>query len=187
VKKESILADAGLLYAAAIWGSTFYIVKDGLQSLTPLSIVAYRFMLAAVLLLAWLLFKKKNPLKNSLRGIILGAILWSLYIPQTVGLQFTSASNSGFITGLFVAFLPPLYWMFFRRIPPIQRQLAVVISLIGLWILTGGLVEINTGDLLTLGGALFYALHILVADRYVKKGTDLLVLSFQQFFYRRYA
>lgn len=176
------MSDAGLLYAAAIWGSTFYIVKDGLSDASPLTLVSYRFLIAAAVMLAWALITRRNPLKNYSQGFILGAILWCLYLPQTIGLQYTTASNSGFITGLFVAFLPPLYFLFFRKLPTVQRQLAVAISLLGLWFLTGGLVEINIGDMLTLGGALFYALHILAADRFVKKGSDLIVLSLQQFF-----
>jgi len=178
---KTLLIDFGLVYAAAIWGSTFFIVKDSLKYIDPVVLVGYRFFLAALILGLVLLFQKKPLFSNFKQGFILGLFIWLLYIPQTIGLKFTTASNSGFITGLFVAFVPVFSLIFFRKLPSLVKTLAVVISLTGLWILTGGLTDINTGDLITLITAMAYAIHILFADKYVNKNIDPYILSFQQF------
>jgi len=181
-KRGTFLADLGLLYAAAVWGSTFFIVKDSLNAVSPNTLIAFRFLLAAGGMALWIYFSGRSLFANWRKGLILGAVLWALYFPQTVGLLFTSAANSGFITGLFVAFLPPLYFIFFRKIPPVQRQVAVFLAIIGLWFLTGGIHNATIGDGITLVASFFYALHILFADRFIKDGTDPVALSFQQFF-----
>jgi drug/metabolite transporter (DMT)-like permease len=172
--------DAGLVYSAAIWGSTFFIVKDSLQYVDAVALVGYRFLLAAAILGAYLLYKKKNLFENFLPGLVMGTILFFLYVPQTIGLKYTTAANSGFITGLFVAFIP-IFGLMFKRIPTRNQIIAVAVSVIGLWFLTGGLVGANFGDLITLIAAMTYALHVLFADRFLK-ACDPYILSFQQFF-----
>jgi len=175
------LADAGLLYAAAIWGATFFMVKDALSGVHPITMVTYRFLLAGFLLLIFLLLTRRSLLANLKRGFYLSLLLWLLYVPQTIGLGLTTASNSGFITGLFVAFVPLFLLTIFKRRPTLMEILASVVALFGLWILTGGLTYINTGDLLTLLAAMAYALHLLYSDRYMKDGLDPFVISCQQF------
>lgn len=180
-KKTVILADLGLLYAAAIWGATFFIVKDALSGIDPVTMVAYRFLIAGVLLLVYVLISKRPVFDNIKYSIPLAVMLWFLYVPQTLGLKYTTASNSGFITGLFVAFVPLFLLTIFRRKPTVMEVIASVISLLGLWILTGGLHYINLGDMLTLVTAIAYALHLLWADRFMKRGFDPYVFSCQQF------
>ncbi|MFH1700145.1 MAG: DMT family transporter [Candidatus Zixiibacteriota bacterium] len=180
-KLKSAFAGAGLIYSAAIWGSTFFIVKDALSGVDPVIMVAYRFLLAGIILLPFLAVTKRNVLKNLRQGFILALALWLLYVLQTIGLKYTTASNSGFITGLFVAFIPVFNFVIFGRKSKFMESLAVILSLLGLWVLTGGLRDINTGDILTVGAAVMYALHVLVADKYMKSGSDAFVLSCQQF------
>ncbi len=180
---KTYLADLGLLYAAAIWGSTFFIVKESLNSIDPVVMVGYRFSIAALILAIFLKFKKKELFTNFKEGFILGFLLWSLYIPQTIGLGYTSASNSGFITGLFIVFVPLFTFLFHKKLPSLLKNIAIMFSLIGLWFLTGGLKDANFGDLITLITAVFYAAHLFTADLFVKKEIDPIVLSFQQFFW----
>ncbi len=182
-KKKTLLADLGLLYAAAIWGSTFFIVKESLKHIDPVMLVGYRFLLAAIILGFIVYFQKKRLFNNWKHGFVLGFILWLLYISQTIGLKYTTASNSGFITGLFILFVPIFSMMFFRTKLSIAKLFSVFLALLGLWLLTGGLKEINIGDMLTLIAAVTYAFHILFADKYIKKKSDPYVLSFQQFFF----
>jgi drug/metabolite transporter (DMT)-like permease len=175
------LSELGLFYSAAVWGSTFFVVKNTLENINPIILVGYRFILAAILLAGFCLTTKKPLFKNVKHGFLLGFFLWLLYISQTVGLAITTASNSGFITGLFVVFVPVFSLTVFKRMPSITGIAATIISLSGLWVLTGGLRDINTGDLLTLIAAMTYAIHILFADKYIKDGDDPCVLSFLQF------
>lgn len=180
-KRKTILADTGLAYAAAIWGSTFFLVKGALADIDPVTMVAYRFLLAGVVLLGYVLYTKRPILKGLGRAFFLSVILFLLYIPQTVGLEYTTASNSGFITGLFVFFVPVFMITIFKHRPTVMEIVGAAVSLVGLWVLTGGLRDINLGDSLTLIAAMTYALHVLYSDRYMKAGVDPIVLCCQQF------
>jgi drug/metabolite transporter (DMT)-like permease len=177
---KALLSDAGLLYCAAIWGATFFMVKDVLQHVSPLGLLGYRFLIAALLMLAILILLKRNPFSNWKQGLILGFFLWTIYVPQTIGLKFTTASNSGFITGLFIVFVPIFSFIFLKKLPSRMKLLSVTLAVSGLFVLTGGLHDANFGDFLTLFAAMGYAIHILVADRYMKNGSDPFVLNFQQ-------
>ncbi|UCE23666.1 MAG: EamA family transporter [Candidatus Zixiibacteriota bacterium] len=179
--RNNTLAHIGLFYTAAIWGSTFFVVKDVLSSVDPVILVAYRFLLAGIILLAYLLARRQPILAGIRQAAFLAVILYLLYIPQTVGLKFTTASNSGFITGLFVAFVPVFLRTIFRRTPTLMEVVGSAVSLIGLWVLTGGMKDVNIGDMLTLLAAVTYALHVLYCDKYMKAGMDPFILTCQQF------
>ncbi len=180
-QKHKLLAELGLLYAAIIWGATFYIVKGAIGQIDPIVLVGYRFALAGILLGIYLVITRRALFVGLKDGLILGIILWALYIPQTIGLKYTSAANSGFITGLFVVIVPILAYFFFRKKPSFWEGVALLISLAGLWFLTGGVHGMNFGDVITLLAAFFYALHLLYCDKYAKAGSDPVVISFQQF------
>jgi len=131
-------------------------------------------------MLILLLFLKRNPFSDWKQGLVLGFFLWTIYVPQTIGLKFTTASNSGFITGLFIVFVPIFSFIFLKKLPSRMKLISVGLAVSGLFVLTGGLHDANFGDFLTLFAAIGYAIHILVADHYMKKGSDPFVLNFQQ-------
>ena len=175
-------AELALIYCAAVWGSTFFIVKDSLNHIDPYALVAWRFLGAAALMAVPLLLRGVPLFANWQRGSLLGLILGVLYVFQTVGLGHTSASNSGFITGLFIIFVPLLNLICFRTLSPWPRLVAVAIALCGLWLLTGGIAGANYGDMLTLVAAVTYAAHVLYADRFTNSEMNVYVLNFQQLF-----
>ncbi len=179
-KWKQLLSDAGLLYAAAIWGATFFMVKNVLTHVTPLGLLSYRFLIAAFIMLFLLFFLKKNPFSEWKKGIVLGFFLWTIYVPQTIGLKFTTASNSGFITGLFIVFVPIFSFIFLKKTPSKMKLLSIALAVSGLFVLTGGLHNANFGDFLTLFAAMGYAVHILIADYYMKGGANPFALNFQQ-------
>lgn len=181
--KSKTIADIGLVYAAAIWGSTFFIVKYAIKDIDPVILTAYRFILTTIFFALILLWQKKTLFTNFKTGMILGLLLWVIYIPQTIGLKYTTAANSGFITGLFIIFVPLFAWLFLKNKPSLTKISAVFLSLIGLWILTGGGMRgINIGDLLTILTAMAYAGHLLCVDKFVNRNIDIYILNFQQFF-----
>ena len=180
-RKKQAFSDLGLLYAAAIWGSTFILVKDALSDVDPVIMVAYRFLIAGALLGAFVKVSGRKLFQGWGRAAFLSVILWSLYASQTIGLKFTTASNSGFITGLFVLFTPVFLRIIFKRKPTVMEMVASFVSLSGLWVLTGGMHDVNLGDMLTLIAAMTYALHVLYSDKYMKAGVDPYVISAQQF------
>lgn len=173
-------ADLGLVYCAAVWGATFYMVKDALSGVDPVAMVCHRFFLSALLLAPWALVRpgRGRHLKESL---ILAVLLFLLYTTQTIGLGFTSASNSGFITGLFVIFVPIFLLFFFLKPPTAVQWISSALALLGLWMLTGGISSVNFGDVITLIAAAAYAGHLLATDQYVRADADAVVLAFHQF------
>ncbi len=173
-------ADLGLIYCAAVWGATFYLVKDSLSGIAPETLVAYRFLLSAALLIPFVA-RKNRPLKHLKEGAILAVLLAILYIAQTVGLKYTTATNSAFITGLFVVFVPLFLLVFARKSLVPSQWLSIVLAVCGLWLLTGGVGRLNYGDLLTLMTAVTYAGHLLVTDACVRADADPILLAFHQF------
>ena len=130
-----------------------------------------------------LYFIQRKPLfKNFKQGFILGFILCLAYIAQSTGLVYISASNSGFITGLFVIFVPLFSILILKKVPSIKNFIALAVSLVGLWFLTGGIGQMNVGDLLTLVTAVTIAIHILYTNKLIKNNADPYILNFQQLF-----
>lgn len=174
------LAELGLLYCAAVWGATFYMVKQALDAVDPVALVGLRFILSAFFLLPWVL-AKRGRFRLLRESAILAALLGVLYLTQTVGLKYTSASNSGFITGLFILFVPLFLLVFFREPPTFLQWSASTVALCGLWLLTGGVGEFNKGDGLTIFSAMTYAAHLLATDKFVRAEADPVLLAFHQF------
>jgi len=172
--------DIGLLYCAAIWGSTFIVVKDALAGVHPVAMVAIRFGMAALLLLPWVLRRPRFS-AHLKEGAILSVFLTALYITQTYGLVYTSAANSGFITGLFIIFIPVFMFLRRRQRPKKLEALSAGLAVYGLWLLTGGAEGFNKGDALTLIAAVSYAAHVVITDKYIKGKVDMLLLAFHQF------
>jgi drug/metabolite transporter (DMT)-like permease len=142
--------------------------------------VGLRFFIAAFLLLPWVL-KRKNKAAMLKESFILSFFLSALFLAQTIGLVYTSASNSGFITGLFIIFIPAFMFLL-RGERPARTQLASAgLAIAGMWLLTGGVNGFNLGDALTLGAAASYSAHLIFTDRYVKAGADTVMLAFHQF------
>ena len=182
-RSKEKLSEIGLLFTVVIWGTTFVVVKDVLQNVDPFILVGFRFLISAFALGIPLILIKKKLFHNLKQGIILGFFLWLIYMHQTIGLQYTTASNSVFITGLFIIFIPIFSLVIFKKIPSIIQISSILLSVVGFWFLTGGITSINKGDVITLITAMGGALHILIADHYIKKNTDPFVLNYQQFLF----
>lgn len=180
-KTKAAISELGLLYCVIAWGSTFFIIKDILRYISPLQLVGYRYLFAGLLAGAILVLQRKNPFKNWKDGLMLGLLIFFINAPQTIGLKFTSASNSAFITGLFVIFVPVFTFLLTKKIPSPKRLFPVGLALVGLWLLTGGVHGINQGDLLTLITAMVVGLQIVAVERSMQKGGDPFILLFQQF------
>jgi drug/metabolite transporter (DMT)-like permease len=163
-------AELALLSITVIWGSTFAITKVLLEGIDPFTYVTLRFALAAVLFA--LLFRRKLSgigFESLPKGLILGLLLFIGFALQTVGLQYTTASKSAFITGLMVVMTPIFQVIIERRPPKIGNIIGIGLVTVGLYLLTspeGS--ELNFGDLLTLGCALSFALYVVYLDVFSK-------------------
>ncbi len=177
---QKFWSDIGLFYCAAIWGATFIVTKGALAVVDPVVMVAIRFAISAALLLPWVLSRKVKT-AHMREGFFLSLFLAALYLTQTTGLLYTSASNSGFITGLFIIFIPVFMFLFRREKPAKMQWLSAALAIAGMWLLTGGVSGVNLGDALTLAAAAAYSAHLIVTDKYVKAQADTVLLAFHQF------
>lgn len=170
-----------LVLASVFWGSTFFIMKNVFSYIDPIILVACRFAVASFILFVLLTLSHKKPTQNIRNGIVLGFILFTAFVSQAVGLQFTSSANSGFITGMFIIITPFLRYLLIGKKPKVQTILTTIIASAGLWILTGGITNIRVGDMITLITPVAVGLYNVVVEKYMKPDTDPLVLNFQQF------
>ena len=159
------LAELALVAIAAVWGLTFVMVQDAIALLPTLTFLGYRFVPAA--LLVAVAFRRSLATLSAdgwRAGALMGAFLTAGYVLQTFGLEATSASNAGFITGLFVVLTPVLGAVFLRQRVGGVAWAAALVAALGLFLLSGA-GGLNRGDLLVLGCAVAFAAHILVTAR----------------------
>jgi drug/metabolite transporter (DMT)-like permease len=164
------LAEFALIGVAAIWGLTFVMVQDAIALLPAMTFLAYRFIAASVLLsLPFWRSLCSTPASGWWSALTLGVFLTAGYVFQTLGLQHTSASNAGFITGLFVVITPLFGRLLFRQRLASIAWSAAGVSALGLFLLTGAGRDFTlAGDGLVLACACAFALHILFTDRAVR-------------------
>lgn len=156
-----------LLLTTFIWGATFPATKAALEQIPPLSFLFLRFLLGAILVGAVLLLWRRRIHREPavLRaGAIATCWLFLGYVLQTVGLRYTTASNSAFITALYVVIVPLILRRFDRRV-----WVATGIAMVGLWLLVKPSAAGNLGDLLTLGCAFAFAAHIACLERFTRE------------------
>lgn len=159
---------AALILTATIFGSTFIVVKNAVESAGPIAFLSVRFAIGALVLLPFALYRKRPPFGDLLRyGIPAGIALVCGYGFQTIGLQYTTGSVSAFITYTLVIVVAVLHAVRSRRIPPRFVTIGVVTAFTGLVLLSGvnaSGVGLGKGELLTFLCAVSFAAHILVLD-----------------------
>jgi drug/metabolite transporter (DMT)-like permease len=172
-------AEAFLVATTAIWGCTFVVVKGALADASPLPFLAVRFTLAGLLLLA-ILWRGKADWAAILPGSILGLFLFGGYLFQTCGLMYTTPSKSAFLTGFSVILVPLIVMLSGSRMGS-GTLLGGVLGLAGIYLLVApsGMTAVNKGDILTLAGAISFAVHIVLVGRYTKKYSFLHLVPVQ--------
>ena len=183
----SARVDPGLLLVLTplLWGATFPAAKLALEDLSPLALMTWTRLLGAVTVVAALpmLARRAHIAVAGLRqlvlpGLVLGGLLFCGYTLQTVGLQLTTATNAGFITGLYVMFVPLLGALLFREVPHRSIWVAVVLSVIGLALLSTSSLDRfspHSGDVLVLLGAIAWAGHVIALGRLAPRYPTLLL------------
>ena len=160
--KRHHLAVLLLLFTAAAWGSTFVLVKNVIQRMTPEAFIFWRFTTAGLILLAIAAAGRKVSRDMIVPGLVLGLLVFTGYWAQTRGLLTISPSRSAFLTGLYVVMVP-----FFQRKTKARLWLAALLAVIGTTVLIGK-VDLKTGigDALTLACAVVFALHVVLSARW---------------------
>jgi drug/metabolite transporter (DMT)-like permease len=164
-------AEAALIAIAAVWGLTFVMVQDAIELLPTMAFLAYRFIPAA-LIVALIFWRplRRLPAEGWRAGLVMGAFLTGGYVFQTLGLEQTTASNAGFITGLFVVLTPVLGAVFLRQRISAVAWVAAAVAMLGLWLLSGASDSFDLrGDGLVLLCAFSLAAHILATAAAVRR------------------
>lgn len=162
-------ADTVLLLVAVIWGSAFAVQRVAAQYFDLFTFNGLRFLLAGFILLPLALKLERPRLDGKLWLVILaGAILFLAGGLQQAGLELTTAGNAGFITSLYVVFVPIILRIFWKeRIAWISWVAAGLAVLGSLLLSTAGRFQVGRGDLFELLGAVFWALHVIVVAKAV--------------------
>ena len=175
-------AELFLLSVTLIWGSTFALSKYLLDTISPLFYIGIRFSLALVIFTVLAYRRVIATTKAAfLKGGILGVLLFSGFAAQTIGLQYTGATKSAFITGMMVVFTPICQIIIERKAPKIGNIIGILLVTVGLYLLTSPAgSEFNFGDALNLFCAITFALYIVYLDVF-SKGQDPVHLTIAQF------
>lgn len=178
---REFLADVLLLIVAVIWGSTFTIVKQAVESTPVFSFLFMRFFLAGSLLVILSLTKIRSINTRVLKdGTILGVALFMAYAFQTFGLTTTSAAVTAFITGLYVVMVPILSSTVLRKMPRREALIGVILSAAGLALITlQGRLFFTFGEILVFLCAVCCAFHIILTDTFTRR-NDVTLLTMVQ-------
>ncbi|AVA22273.1 MULTISPECIES: DMT family transporter [unclassified Rhizobium] len=182
-----IQANLVLLLAAAIWGGGFVAQSTAMKAIGPFWFIGLRFAVATIVVLpfVWMENRKaKKPLtrRNWLSFFLIGVALFGGAATQQIGLLTTTVTNSSFITGLYVVFVPLIAVVFLRRPPHWIVWPAALTALGGIYLLSGGsFSRLTVGDFLTVICALFWAAQITLAGSSVSETGRPLGISAMQF------
>ncbi len=181
-----------LILVTILWGFTFVAQKTGMETLGPMSFTAARYLIGSIGIvpIAYFELKKRSiiPLLRTdriffLKTSALGCFMFCGISLQQIALQYTNIANAAFLTALYVPAVPLLSWLLYRH--PIKSKiwLALAISLIGSWLLSGsGTVLTQLGDLLIIISVFFWAGHIILIANMTKNINMPFQLSFIQSF-----
>ena len=184
--KRVRLAELIMIVVAIIWGTGFVVTKLAMDNgIGVYYLLFIRFLVASILLM-FVIFLKKIKIKKEmlLPGIIQGVLLTLGYSIQTMALNYTTPAKNSVLTGLNVIFVPYILLIFFRKKLDIFTIISSILAFFGTLLLSGNISsfsEINKGDLLSMLCAIFFALYIIVIDKYANK-INVFVMSFIQFF-----
>ena len=174
-----------MIITAALWGFAFVAQKTGMDYFGPFMFSAIRFAVGAsclVLLVRWFGYKKLTR-QGIISGMAMGVVLTFGAMLQQIGIVETTAGKSGFITAIYIL-LVPIFLAFAGRRLSLQIWPAALLVMSGLYLLSiqkGDLSNINQGDIWVLASSIFWAVHILLIEKAVRK-HDPLRLSIVQFF-----
>lgn len=182
--KINTASKLALFGASVIWGSSFLVVKNSMDSMQPHTLLALRFTIGSIILCAIFIKRLKYIDKDYIiKGGIIGILLFIAYSLQTIGITDTTPGKNAFLTAIYCVIVPFLYWIIERNRPDRYNIAAAILCLtgIGLVSLKSGF-KIRFGDAFTLISGFFYAAHMVALSR-LSKDKDPVLLTIVQFGY----
>lgn len=159
---------------ALIWGSTFPVVKIALDSMSPFAFNTVRFLIACLFFIPFL---KLVDFKD---GFKIGIMSFLGYAFQTVGLEYTTATNAGFITSTYVVLAPLISWLVYKDVFEKRDLFGVISAFVGFYFLSG-YSGFNYGDVLMLLCALFFGAEIAMISHYSRMSNPTMLAFWQAF------
>ncbi len=174
-------ADLSILSITIVWGSSFILMKNLLDYTPVFGYLSLRFLLASVILCLMFFKRFKNMNARTVKlGVLVGLTVFAGMALQVMGLRYTTASNSGFITGLNVVLVPVISALYLKKKPPLQAVAGVLLAAAGLFFLSGGIqFQFNKGDLMTLLCAVCFAFQIIFIDQAASTEDPILIAIIQ--------
>lgn len=180
-KNITHLAKLALFTAALIWGSSFFILKNTVDIFPPNMLLAIRFTIAFILLGG--IYHKRLRLINKeyiISGLIIGLLLFTAYCTQTIGLTDTTPGKNAFLTAIYCVLVPFLYWFVNHTRPDRYNFLSALLCFTGIgFVSLSNNLTISTGDLLTLLGGFFFAVHMVAVAKLTKDRDPILITLLQ--------
>ncbi|HEX9258624.1 MAG TPA: DMT family transporter [Acidimicrobiales bacterium] len=174
-RRTDLLATGALVWAAALFGTSFVVVKGGLDHVRPIPYIALRFLIAGVVLAAIGWWGGGHTSRATWRiGVAAGTTYTIGMVCQTYGLERIDASASAFLTYLLIVVVPIIMYVRTGRPPDRLTFTAIGVSLTGLVLLTGGQVGFGLGTVLTLMGAVSFALHLVQVGDAATSGVQMM-------------
>ena len=163
------------------WGSSYLLMKVGLNGIGPFNLIALRFGIAFLCMtLIFLPRFRSLTCKTCLKGVLMGSILFLIFTGMVCGVNHTTASTAGFLTSTTVILVPILKSVLSRTLPAKSVIVSICVATFGLFLLTAkDGVALDKGALLCLMGAFFYAIYIIVLDKIAKKEDAFLISIIQ--------
>jgi drug/metabolite transporter (DMT)-like permease len=169
---QRLRAELALAFCTLLWGSTFVVVKNSLDQASVFVFLAARFSLAGLCMAIFRWRALRDASREEIfAGVRLGFFMFGGYAFQTAGLQYTTASNSGFITGSSVVLVPLILALFWGKRVTLWVYFGTIAAAAGLYLLTvpaSGVAHLNRGDVLTFFAAASYAVHIILVGEYTR-------------------
>lgn len=178
--RRQLAADLALIAVAAIWGTTFTIVKDSLDHVGPMEFLAVRMTLAALCITVVAIARRSPCVSSPGPGMVVGLFLFGGYALQTAGLQYTTASRAAFLTGIYVVIVPLLSGWIAGVRPRLTAWVAVMLALAGTSLLTlPSAARPGLGDIMVLGCAVCFSAQILFVGRFAPRVDTLGFVTMQ--------
>lgn len=182
--KKALIADLSLLIVAAIWGSSFVVTKSTLDHITPFYLLAFRFIIATILIgIVSLKHLKKAKISDIKAGLVIGITMLLGFLLQTIGLMNTTVGVNSFIVSANVVMVPFFYWLLTRRRPDGYEIFGAIMCFVGIGVLSlDGNLRLGFGEILSLISAFFFALQIVAVGHYARESDVHVITTVQMAF-----
>ena len=177
--KSEVIGIVELIVCTMIWGLAFVAQKKASENVTAIFLTGIRFLIAGLILIPVSLFfnkrdkNKENYLsfkKTLIIGIFTGIALGTATIIQQLGIERTSTGKAGFLTAMYIVLVPIFTFIIFKKKLTWMQIIGIVVAVVGVGLISlKNDFTINLGDLLCMGGAVFFTIEIMIIDHYQGK------------------